>query len=97
MGSVTKVDLIKKIVAKTNKPTKDITEILNATLESIRDSLQNGNDVRLINFGVFSVRKSAAHSGINPHTREKMDVPEKMRVKFTPGKDLNDAVADMME
>lgn len=93
MASVTKQDLIKKVVAKSSKTNRDVTEIINATLDSIRESLEAGDEVRLINFGVFSVKESAARPGVNPKTREKMEVPAKMRVKFAPGKELNDAVA----
>jgi DNA-binding protein HU-beta len=95
MASVTKNDLIKKVVAKTSKTNKDVTEIVTAALDAIRESLEAGEEVRLINFGVFSVKKSAARPGVNPKTREKMEVPEKMRVKFAPGKELNDAVANV--
>ncbi len=93
MTSVTKQDLVKRIVAKTGKTNKEIGEILSATLDSIRECLETGEEVRLINFGVFSVRKSAARPGVNPKTGAKMEVPEKMRVKFAPGKELNEAVA----
>lgn len=93
MASITKQELIKKVVAKTGKTNKDVTEIISSTLDSIRECLEAGDEVRLINFGVFSVKKRAAHPGVNPKTREKMEVPEKMSVKFAPGKELNDAVA----
>jgi DNA-binding protein HU-beta len=95
MASVTKNDLIKRVVAKTGKTNKDVTEIISSALETIRECLESGEEVRLINFGVFSVKKTAARPGVNPKTREKMEVPEKMRVKFAPGKELNDAVANV--
>lgn len=95
MASVTKNDLIKRVVAKTGKTNKDVTEIISSALETIRECLEAGEEVRLINFGVFSVKKTAARPGVNPKTREKMEVPEKMRVKFAPGKELNDAVANV--
>jgi len=95
MASVTKNDLIKRVVAKTGKTNKDVTEIITSALDCIRECLEAGEEVRLINFGVFSVKKTAARPGVNPKTREKMEVPEKMRVKFAPGKELNDAVANV--
>ena len=97
MASVTKQDLIKKVVTKTSKTNKDVTEVISATLDAVRECLEAGDEVRLINFGVFSVKKSAARPGVNPKTREKMEVPAKMRVKFAPGKELNDAVAAVQE
>jgi DNA-binding protein HU-beta len=93
MPSVTKQDLIKKVVTKTGKTNRDVTELVGATLDAIRETLEAGEEVRLINFGVFSVKESAARPGVNPKTREKMEVPAKMRVKFAAGKELNDAVA----
>ena len=92
MASMTKQDLIKKVVAKTNKTNRDVTEIMTATLDAIREALETGDEIRLINFGVFSVKESASRTGVNPQTREKIEVPAKMRVKFAPGKELNDAV-----
>lgn len=86
-------DLIKKVAAKANKSAKESTEFVNATLEAIRESLQSGESVRLVGFGVFSVRERAASVRVNPQTRQKIDVPAKKAVKFTPGKELNDAVA----
>jgi len=93
MASVTKADLIKQVVAKTSKTNRDVTEVVNATLDAVRESLQKHDEVRLIGFGVFSVRESAERMGINPQTGQRMKVEAKMRVKFAPGKDLNDAVA----
>lgn len=86
-------DLIKKVATKANKSAKESTEFVNATLEAIRESLQAGESVRLVGFGVFSVRERAASVRVNPQTRQKIEVPAKKAVKFTPGKELNDAVA----
>lgn len=86
-------DLIKKVAGKANKSAKESTEFVNATLDAIKESLQQGDSVRLVGFGVFSVRERAASVRVNPQTRQKIEVPAKKAVKFTPGKELNDAVA----
>jgi DNA-binding protein HU-beta len=86
-------DLIKRVAGKANKSAKESTEFVNATLDSIREALQSGESVRLVGFGVFSVKDTAPSVRVNPQTREKINVPARKRVKFTPGKELNDAVA----
>ena len=91
--SVTKQDLIKRVTAKTKKKGTEVTEVIAATLESIREALEAGEEVRLVNFGVFRAQLSAARVGVNPQTRQRMQVEAKMRVKFTPGKELNEAVS----
>jgi len=86
-------ELIKRVATKTNKSVKESTVFVNGTLESIREALQSGDAVRLVGFGVFSVKDTAPSVRVNPQTRQKINVPARKRVKFTPGKDLNDAVA----
>ena len=86
-------DLIKKVATKANKSAKETTEFVNATLDTIRDTLKEGDSVRLVGFGVFSVKDTAPSVRVNPQTRQKINVPARKRVKFTPGKELNDAVA----
>jgi len=86
-------DLIKAVAQKEGKSIKETTGFVNTTLEVIRQTLESGESVRLVGFGVFSVRDTAASVRVNPQTREKINVPARKRVKFTPGKELNDAVA----
>ncbi|HEX8035422.1 MAG TPA: HU family DNA-binding protein [Ktedonobacterales bacterium] len=86
-------DLIKMVAAKANKSAKETTEFVNATLDSIKETLETGETVRLVGFGVFSVKDTAESVRVNPQTREKINVPARKRVKFTAGKELNDAVA----
>ena len=91
-NTIGKQELIRRVASKAGKSAKETTDLVNATLETIRESLEAGDDVRLVGFGAFSVRSTAARTGVNPQTREKIHVPARQRVKFTPGKELNDAV-----
>ncbi len=86
-------ELIKRVATKTNKSVKESTVFVNGTLDAVLEALKEGDSVRLVGFGVFSVKDTAASVRVNPQTREKINVPARKRVKFTPGKDLNDAVA----
>ena len=85
-------ELIKRIAKEANLTQKQATDVLEVSLDSIREALQNGNEVRLTGFGSFKVRQSAARTGINPRNREKIEVPAKDRVRFTPGKELTNAI-----
>jgi DNA-binding protein HU-beta len=85
-------ELTKRIATQTQLTQKKAAEILEATLDTIRDSLKAGQEVRLVGFGSFKVRRSAARMGVNPRDGKPMRVPEKDRVRFSPGKELSDAV-----
>ena len=86
-------DLIKLVANKSQKSVKESTAFVNATLEAIRETLESGDSVRLVGFGVFSVKDTAPSVRVNPQTREKINVPARKRVKFTAGKELSEAVA----
>ena len=45
--------------------------------------------VALIGFGTFSVAEKPARTGINPRTKEKIEIPARKAVKFKAGADLS--------
>ena len=65
---------------------------LDATLESIGDSLKSGEPVLLTGFGKFEVRTRAARTGINPKTLAKIKLPATKVPAFKAGKALRAAV-----
>ena len=85
-------ELSKRIAKEAKLSQKQAAEVLEATLTAIREALQNGDEVRLVGFGSFKVRQSAARKGVNPRNREIIEVPAKDRVRFFPGKELSEAV-----
>jgi DNA-binding protein HU-beta len=84
--------LVKQIADSTKLSRKQAGAALEATLSAIREALQNGQEVRLVGFGTFKVRTSAARKGVNPRDRKPMEVPAKERVRFSAGKELSEAV-----
>jgi nucleoid DNA-binding protein len=85
-------ELTRRIATQAGLTQKKAGEVLEATLDTIRDSLKSGSEVRLVGFGSFKVRESAARKGVNPRDRKPIQVPAKNRVRFSPGKELSDAV-----
>jgi DNA-binding protein HU-beta len=88
-----KTAVIARVAERSGASVKESSAIINATLETIREALTRGDVVRLTGFGSFGVRTRAAHRGVNPQTRARMQVPAKQRVRFSAGKGLSDAVA----
>ncbi len=46
----------------------------------------------MVGFGTFEVRKQKARRGVNPQSRERLDIAEKNVVKFRAGKELKEKV-----
>ena len=85
-------EITRHIASASGLTQKKAGEVLEATLDTIRESLKKGHEVRLVGFGSFKVRRSAARKGVNPRDGKSIQVPAKNRVRFSPGKDLSDAV-----
>jgi len=84
-----KSELVDAIAQKSGLSKVDSKKALDATLDAIADELKSGGKVVLVGFGTFSVDERSARKGINPRTKETIDIPAKKVVKFKPGSELS--------
>src|SRR5262249_2029213 len=82
-----------EVARKTGKSIKDTTSFVNAILETIRETLESGDSVRLPGFGVFRVRDTPTTVRVNPQTRQRFNAPPSRRVKFAPSTGLRVSVS----
>lgn len=88
-----KAELITAVAEKTGLSKKDSEKAVNATLEAITATLETGEKVQLVGFGVFDVKNRAARIGRNPKTKEEIEIPASRVPQFKAGKALKDSVA----
>lgn len=81
-----------EMVEKFNLTKKDALSILNWLTERITQALKAGTQVKIAGLGTFKVRERKARTAINPKTGEKIELPAKRVPRFTPAKDLKEAV-----
>ena len=87
-----KTDLIEKIAAGSGLTKVDSKKALEATLDAIAGALVNNDKVALVGFGTFSVNERSAREGINPSTKQKIQIAAKKVVKFKAGSELAEKV-----
>ncbi|MBN9565044.1 MAG: HU family DNA-binding protein [Alphaproteobacteria bacterium] len=88
-----KNDLVGLVADKTGLTKTDAGKAVDGVLESITDFLKKGQEVRLVNFGTFTVANRPATEGRNPRTGEKIKIPAKKQPKFRAGKGLTEAIS----
>ena len=97
METITKRDLVVQISNETGLTQNQVFEVVQCTLDSITGHLANGDQVVLRNFGAFQVRKTKAKVGRNPtKPGSEMAIPERAVVKFKPGKEMKEQVAEVL-
>ena len=87
-----KSELIEKIAANAGLTKADSKKALDATLAAIKDALAADEKVALVGFGTFAVSERPAREGINPATKEKIQIAAKKVAKFKAGAGLNAAL-----
>lgn len=87
-----KTDLVAAIADDAGISKKDAEGALKAFIDAVTKELKKGGKVQLVGFGTFEVTKRAARSGVNPLTKEPMNIPAAKAPKFKAGKALKEAV-----
>ena len=88
-----KTELIAAVAAKTGLTKKDAECVINATVETITDSLVKGDKVQVSGFGIFEVKAREARVGRNPRTKETIQIPATRLPAFKASKTLKDTIA----
>ena len=87
-----KAELITEVAVKAGLSKKDSEKAVNAALDTITASLQDGEKVQLVGFGVFDVKERGVRIGRNPKTKEEIEIPASRVPQFKAGKALKEAV-----
>ena len=87
-----KTELISAVAEKAEISKKDAGTAVEAVFGVITEALTKGDKVQLIGFGNFEIRDRAARTGINPKTKEQIQIPATKVPAFKAGKALKDAV-----
>lgn len=90
---MTKVELIAKVAADADLSKKDAEKAVAAVIDGITAALVAGDKVSLVGFGTFETRQRPARTGLNPRTKETIEIPATVVPAFKAGKGLKDAVA----
>lgn len=87
-----KSELVDAIAKKSALSKKDTEKGLSAFLDTVKHALKKGDKVSLVGFGTFKVMKRKATTGVNPKTKEKLQIPAKKVAKLKFSDSVNDSL-----
>ncbi len=87
-----KSDIVDAVANAAGLTRKQAGDAFDAVFEALSGHLSDGDRVQVPGFGSFSISERAARTGINPSTREPMEIKASKNVRFKAGKDLKEAV-----
>lgn len=80
--TLTKADIIEVIQSKNDLTVKQVADLVEKIIESMKDTLVSGEDVLISGFGKFCVKNKAERKGRNPATGEDQMLPARKVVTF---------------
>lgn len=87
-----KTEFINAVSEKAGLSKVDAKKAVEAFVETVSNELKDGGKVALLGFGAFSVTEKAARRGVNPKTKEAIEISARKAVKFKPGAELNELI-----
>lgn len=81
---MTKADIVEHIYEKVGFSKKESAELVEKVFTIIKDTLANGEKVKISGFGNFVVREKNARKGRNPQTGEEIRLAARRVLTFKP-------------
>ena len=83
-GTMTKAEIIENIYTKVGFSKKESTDIVELIFDTIKQTLEKGEKIKISGFGNFVVRSKRARKGRNPKTGEEIGITPRRVVTFRP-------------
>lgn len=87
-----KTEFINAVAEKSGLSKVDAKKAVEAFVETVSGELKEGGKVALLGFGSFSVAEKAARKGVNPKTKQPIEIPARKSVKFKAGAELTEII-----
>ncbi len=90
--ALSKSQFVDRVATKSGLSRKDAARAVDAFLDSVQESLKQGESVSFTGFGKFSAQQRGARQGVNPRTGERVTIQAATVPKFSPGTQLKAAL-----
>ena len=89
---MTKAKLAETLFEQLGLNKREAKDLVEGFFESLRSSLESGEQVKLSGFGNFDLRNKSERPGRNPKTGEEIPISARRVVTFRPGQKLKSRV-----
>lgn len=89
---MTKADLVRMIFEKVGLPKVESQKIVETIFETIKQTLSEGESVKISGFGTFNVKRKRERRGRNPQTGDNLQITARKVVVFKPSNIVKDIV-----
>lgn len=81
---MTKADIVDRVAEKTGFSKKESTDLAELVIETLKATLESGQNLKISGFGNFVVKHKSDRRGRNPQTGEKITISSRRVLTFKP-------------
>lgn len=89
---MTKADLVENVYVKTGFSKKESADIVEMVFDLIKETLENGEKIKIAGFGNFVVKDKSTRRGRNPQTGEEIKISSRRILTFKPSQVLKASI-----
>ncbi|MDL1870666.1 MAG: integration host factor subunit alpha [bacterium] len=89
---MTKADLVESIYEKIGFSKKESSDIVEMIFDTMKDTLEKGEKIKISGFGNFVVRSKRPRMGRNPQTGQEIEISARRVLTFRPSQVLKQAL-----
>ncbi|MBI1912724.1 MAG: integration host factor subunit alpha [Deltaproteobacteria bacterium] len=89
---MTKADIVEIVFEKVGFSKKDVSIVIEEIFETIKNTLEKGEKVKISGFGNFTIRDKRARRGRNPQTGTEITIDERRVMTFKASQLLKKAI-----
>jgi len=90
--SMTKADIIEGVYERVGFSKKESAEIVELVFDTLKETLERGDKIKISGFGNFQVRNKKARVGRNPQTGKEIEISARRVLTFRPSQVLKVAL-----
>jgi integration host factor subunit alpha len=91
-SNLTRKDLAEAIASRLGYPQSSCADIVDSFLDTMKKALLEGESIKLVHYGTFTIRDKSPRRGRNPRTGESITIKERQTVNFRPSKKLREQI-----
>jgi DNA-binding protein HU-beta len=91
---MTRLDIAKVVASEANLTQQKANEAVVELFNVLKEALKQGERIECRGFGIFTVRERSPRVGRNPRTGEEAPISKGRTIKFKPGKEFKELVAN---
>ena len=80
--TMTKAGIVSYVYENVGVNKKEATDFVEAVFETMKETLENGDSIKISGFGKFEVREKGKRVGRNPRTGIEIEIPERRVLRF---------------